>query len=53
MALLNAWVAMQFSTDIWVDFKVFGTLLLTVVFVIAQAVYMSRHAAPESKDAPP
>jgi intracellular septation protein len=40
MALLNAWVAMQFSTDIWVDFKVFGTLLLTVVFVIAQAVYM-------------
>lgn len=53
MALLNAWVAMQFSTDIWVDFKVFGTLLLTLIFVIAQAVYMSRHAAPDSKDAPP
>ncbi|MFZ9813391.1 MAG: septation protein IspZ [Burkholderiaceae bacterium] len=53
MAALNGWVATRFSTDIWVDFKVFGTLILTVLFVVAQAVYMSRHAAPESKDAPP
>jgi intracellular septation protein len=53
MAALNGWVAITFSTDIWVDFKVFGTLVLTVLFVVAQAVYMSRHATPESKDTSP
>lgn len=48
MAVLNAWVATSFPTDVWVDFKVFGTLALTIVFVIGQAVYMSRHAPAES-----
>jgi intracellular septation protein len=48
MALVNAWVAVSFSTDIWVDFKVFGTLALTLVFVIAQALYMGRFIKTES-----
>lgn len=52
MAFLNGWVAMTFSTDVWVDFKVFGTLILTVIFVVLQAIYMSRHADPEAKDTP-
>jgi intracellular septation protein len=48
MALVNAWVAVSFSTDIWVDFKVFGTLALTLVFVIAQALYIGRFIKTES-----
>ena len=44
MGLLNIWVAYSFSTDTWVNFKLFGTMGLTIAFVIAQALYMSRYA---------
>ena len=30
--------------DIWVNFKVFGLMALTLLFVIVQAVVMARHA---------
>lgn len=43
MGVANAWVANSFSTDIWVNFKMFGTLGLMLVFVLAQGVYLSRH----------
>ncbi|MGE0314956.1 MAG: septation protein A [Lautropia sp.] len=43
MGALNLWVAYGFSTDQWVNFKLFGTLGLTVVFILAQGVYLSRH----------
>ena len=33
----------QFSEDTWVDFKLFGLLGLTVIFVIAQAFYLARY----------
>jgi len=54
MAALNAWVASAFSTDIWVDFKVFGTLGLTLAFVVAQALYMGRFmkAEPDESSKP-
>ena len=31
-----------FSEDAWVDFKLFGLLGMTIVFVIAQALYLAR-----------
>jgi intracellular septation protein len=43
MAVLNAWVATTFSTDVWVDFKLFGTLGLMILFIIGQTIYMTRH----------
>ena len=43
MGALNLWVANGFSTDQWVNFKLFGTLGLTLVFILAQGVYLSRH----------
>jgi len=43
MAVLNLWVAYQFDTDTWVNFKLFGGLGLMVLFVIAQALYLGRH----------
>jgi intracellular septation protein len=52
MAALNGWVATAFSTDIWVDFKVFGTLGLTLAFVVAQAIYMGRFMKSESAPEP-
>lgn len=47
MAVLNIAVAYSFSTDVWVNFKLFGTLGLTLVFVIAQGFYLSRFLEEE------
>ena len=43
--LLNLIVAYQFSEEIWVNFKLFGLLGLTFVFLIIQGVWISRHAS--------
>jgi intracellular septation protein len=40
---LNLYVAQAFSTDIWVDFKVFGVLGLTLAFSVLQAFYLMRY----------
>ncbi len=50
MAALNWWVAAEFSTDTWVDFKLFGTLGLMIVFIIGQALWMNRFATAELPD---
>lgn len=44
MAALNLFVAYSFSLDAWVDFKLFGTLGLTLAFVVGQAFWIGRHA---------
>ena len=43
MGVINLWVAYSFDTDTWVNFKLFGGMGLMLVFVIAQALYLSRH----------
>lgn len=40
---INLYVAYNFSTEFWVNFKVYGLLGLTLIFAIAQAIYMSRY----------
>lgn len=50
MGALNLWVAYNFSTDTWVNFKLFGGMGLMVVFVIGQAIYMSRYLPQDDKD---
>ncbi len=48
LGALNLVVAFNFSTDAWVNFKMFGTLGLMLVFVLMQGIYLSRHI----KDSP-
>jgi len=43
MAGLNLLVAYRFSLDTWVEFKLFGTLGLTLAFAIGQAFWVGRH----------
>lgn len=43
MAGLNEVVWRTFTTDQWVNFKVFGLLPLTLVFALANAPFMARH----------
>ena len=47
LGLLNIYVIYHYSTNAWVNFKLFGTLGLTLVFTILQAIYMSRHIQSE------
>jgi len=51
MGVANLYVAFTFDENTWVNFKLFGMLGLTVVFVLAQAFYMSRHLKLD--DTPP
>ena len=44
--LLNLYVVYHFSTAVWVNFKLFGVLGLTVFFVIVQAIYLAKHLKP-------
>ena len=47
MGVLNLWVAFNFPLDTWVSFKMWGSLGLTLVFTLAQGMYLSRHMVPE------
>jgi len=40
---LNLYVAYNFAENIWVNFKLFGIIGLTLVFAVGQAVYLARH----------
>lgn len=43
MGALNLYIAFEFSEETWVNFKLFGSTGLLVVFVILQGVWLSRH----------
>lgn len=45
MGTLNLYVVYYFDTDTWVNFKLFGTFGLTMLFIIFQAVFVSKYLA--------
>lgn len=47
LAALNEIVWRNVSTDAWVNFKVFGLLPITLVFALANAPFMAKHAAED------
>ena len=49
MGAINLYVAFNFSEQAWVDFKLFGMLGLTFVFIIGQGIYMSKYMPKESE----
>ncbi|KQT10741.1 septation protein A [Ramlibacter sp. Leaf400] len=49
MGVANLWVAYNFETDTWVNFKLFGGLGLMIAFVLAQAAYLSRFMKTETE----
>ena len=49
MAVLNEVVWRNFSTDAWVNFKVFGLLPITLAFAFANAPYMTKHMIEDDK----
>jgi intracellular septation protein len=57
MAVLNEVVWRSVSTDLWVNFKIFGILLLTFVFTAFQVPLITRYQIPDTtkpaEDTPP
>ncbi|TAK45177.1 MAG: septation protein A [Betaproteobacteria bacterium] len=47
MGALNLYVAFNYSTDLWVNFKLFGGTGLMLLFVIGQALFLARHIEHE------
>ena len=43
LGTLNLFVAYYFSTDTWVNFKLFGMLGISIIFVIGQGIFLSKH----------
>ena len=49
MGVLNLYVAYNFSTSAWANFKVFGVTGLIVLFTLAQGLYLGKHL-PEADE---
>lgn len=48
MGVINLYVAYNFSEQVWVNFKLFGFLGLTLVFMLAQGFYLARFLQTEN-----
>ncbi|MCK5716743.1 MAG: septation protein A [Thiomargarita sp.] len=49
MGTINLYVAFNFDENTWVNFKLFGMMGLTLLFIIAQSFYLSQHIVPDTK----
>jgi intracellular septation protein len=43
LGALNLYVAFHYSIDIWASFKLFGTMGLMFIFIIAQSLVINKH----------
>ncbi|MCF8204246.1 MAG: septation protein A [Methylotenera sp.] len=52
MGVVNLYVAYNFSTSAWANFKVFGVTGLIVIFTLGQGLYLGKHLPPEEESKP-
>lgn len=50
MGGINLYVAYSYSTNTWVNFKLFGGVGFTVLFIFLQAIYLMRHHVEKDAD---
>lgn len=50
LGILNLYVAWNFTTDTWVNFKLFGATGIMIVFIILQALMLSKYIDTDKKD---
>ena len=51
MALINAYVAAYYSTEAWVNFKLWG-YAFPLVFIVGQGFYISRYLTADESNTP-
>lgn len=49
----NLYVAYNYDLDTWVNFKLFGLMALTILFMLAQAWYLSKYIKTGADTPPP
>jgi intracellular septation protein len=49
-SLLNLYVAFNLPLDVWVNFKVFGLLIATLVFTVLTGLYAYKHMNKDEKE---
>lgn len=49
--VVNLYVAFHYDTDTWVNFKLFGLMGMTLVFILIQGIYISRYIEESDSDA--
>ena len=52
MAALNAYVALLYTTEQWVNFKLWG-YAFPLVFLVVQGLYIAKHLQPEELEVKP
>ena len=50
LGVLNLYVAFNYSTDTWVNFKLFGTTGIMLVFVLLQAMALSKYVDEDKEN---
>ena len=50
MGFLNLYVAFNYSTDTWVNFKLFGGMGLMLAFVIGQGFFLAKYVEPKGSE---
>jgi len=50
MGAINLAVAFNFSTETWVNFKLFGGIGLMLLFIVLQALMLARYAEQKKTD---
>lgn len=48
LGIINIYVAYQMPLDVWVNFKVFGLMALTLIYTLATGVYIYKHMPKEN-----
>lgn len=49
--ITNLYVAFNYDTDTWVNFKLFGLMGMTLVFIIIQGLYISQYMQESDSEA--
>ncbi|MGF1698947.1 septation protein A [Photobacterium makurazakiensis] len=49
-AIVNVYIAFRLPLDVWVNFKVFGLLALTLIFTLATGGYIYHHMPKEDSE---
>lgn len=49
MGILNLYVAYNFAEETWVNFKLFGLMSLSLIFILGQGIVIARYVSREDK----
>jgi intracellular septation protein len=50
LGFLNIYIAYNFTTETWVNFKLFGTMILMFAFIIGQSLMISKYIVTKDSE---